>query len=325
MAQASRLGDARQAGTPALVFSCFRVDQMAHGELPGKFARMTGWKQTWEAGARRLAFLVLAAALSWQAGLFFPAAAAAPQEQLLEDLQYQVNAWVWGGAARAGITLKNMGGGRYQADLAVEALGLLKIISGNRRDSFQTEMVYRQGRMVPLVYREESRKRGKKGLKEYRFNYDQGRLELWQYHQGKGMLHKWDTALEKEPFYDPLSAFYNFRLGALGPPQEGATLKASGIPYPKPERIAVRIGPQAQEGRKVMVSIINRAFENEEGVIFVYFDGMWSPTQAWTRVLRVGKVEGKILPESKTLTRPLGELLSAQNKDLARQKLPGSP
>lgn len=293
---------------------------MAREELLGKFALMLGWKPTGKAKTMRLACFVLAAALSLQAVTLVPAAAAAPPEQLLEDLQYQVNAWVWGGAARAGITLKNMGEGRYQADLWVEPQGLLKLISGNRRDSFQTEMVYRQGRMVPVVYREETRKRGKKGLKEYRFNYDQGRLELWEYHKGKGLLPKWDTALEKEPFYDPLSAFYNFRLGAMGPPQEGATLKASGIPYPKPERIAVRIGPQTPEGRKVMVSIINRAFENEEGVIFVFFDGVGSPTQAWTRVLRVGKVEGKILPESKTLIRPLGELLSAQNKNLARQK-----
>ena len=58
----------------------------------------------------------------------------------------------------------------------------------------------------------------------------------------------------------------------------------------------------------------------ESTMIFVFFDGVGSPTQAWTRVLRVGKVEGKILPASKTLIRPLGETLSAQNKNLARQK-----
>jgi hypothetical protein len=58
------------------------------------------------------------------------------------------------------------------------------------------------------------------------------------------------------------------------------------------------------------VSIINRAFDNEKGVIFVYFDGKWAPTQAWTRVLSVGKVEGIILPESKLLTRPLKEILA---------------
>ncbi|MEW6657558.1 MAG: DUF3108 domain-containing protein [Thermodesulfobacteriota bacterium] len=275
-------------------------------------ARGCGWA--------RLAFFVLAGALALQAGLLFPAAAAAPPEQLLEDLQYRVNAWVLGGAARAGITLKSLGGGRYRADLSVEPQGLLKIISGQRRDRFHTEMAFRDGRLVPLIYREETRKRGRRGLKEYRFDYEQGRLELWTYHEGKGMRHKWHTALKKEPIYDPLSAFYNFRLGAMGPPQEGETLKVSGIPYPQPEEITVRIGPQGQEGRKVMVSIINRVFDNEQGVIFVYFDEKWSPTQAWTRVLRVGKVEGIILPESKTLNRPLKEMLSAGEGKIAFQK-----
>jgi hypothetical protein len=279
--------------------------------------------QTWEERRARawilsrLTFFILTAALALQAGLLCPAGAAAPPEQLLEDLQYRVNAWVWGGAARAGITLKSLGGGRYQAELSVEALGLLKVISGQRRDRFHTEMAFRDGRLVPLIYREESRKRGRRGLKEYRFDYDRGRLELWTYHEGKGMRRKWHTALKKEPIYDPLSAFYNFRLGAMGPPREGETLKAAGIPYPHPEEITVRIGPQDREGRKVMVSIINRVFDDEQGVVFVYFDEKWSPTQAWTRVLRVGKVEGIILPESKTLNRPLKEILSGENGEIA--------
>jgi hypothetical protein len=286
---------------------------------------MRGLKKTGGEGAggrilSRLACLVLAAVLALQVEFLLPAAAAAPPEQVLEDLQYRVNAWVIGGAARAGIVLKSLGQGRYQADLTVEPLGLLKIISGQRRDRFCTEMAYRHGRLVPLIYREESRKRGRLGLKEYRFDYDQGRLELWTFHEGKGMRRKWHTALKKEPIYDPLSAFYNFRLGAMGPPKEGETLKAAGIPYPQPEEITVRVGSQGQKGCKVMVSIINRAFDNEKGVIFVYFDGKWAPTQAWTRVLRVGKVEGIILPESKLLTRPLKEILAPQKEKLALQK-----
>jgi hypothetical protein len=268
----------------------------------------------------RVACLVLAALLALQLGFLLPAAAAPPPGQLLEDLQYQINAWIFGYAARAGITLKSLGKGRYQAELTVEPLGLLKIISGHRRDRFYTEMAYRHGRMVPIIYREECRKRGRLGLKEYRFDYDQGRLELWTYHKGKGMRRRWHAALKKEPIYDPLSAFYNFRLGAMGPPKEGETLKAAAIPYPQPEEITVRIGPQTREGRKVMVSIIHWIFDNKQGEIFVYLDGKWSPTHAWTRVLWVGKVEGIILPESKTLTRPLKETLSAPKEKLAFQK-----
>jgi len=258
----------------------------------------------------RKAVFACLAVLVMQGWLLLPATAAAPPERLLENLQYRVNAWVWGGAAKAGIILKSLGGGRYQAELAVEPQGVLALISGNRLDRFQTEMVYQDNRLAPLVYREETRRRGKYRLKEYRFHYDRGRLELWQHHQGKGLLRKWETALQKEPIYDPLSAFYNFRLGALGTPKEGETLKVTGIPYPHPEEIVISVGPPGQEGRKIMVSLINRAFENQKGVIFVFFDEKWAPTQAWTRVMVFGKVAGVMLPESKPWSGRLPEMRS---------------
>ncbi len=295
-------------------FSLFEPQAQAH--LPGNEKRLP--PATGRKSRPRLyrifslaVLLVLGAALATWAWLPGPAPAAAPREQLLEDLQYRVDAWVWEGAAKAGIVLKSLGGRRYQAELAGEAQGLLALISGQRMERFQTEMAFKDGRLVPLIYREESRRRGKYRLKEYRFDYDRGRLELWQHHEGKGLVRKWDTALKEEPIYDPLSAFYNFRLGVLGSQKEGDTLKVKGIPYPHPEEIVIRIGPEGQEGRKVMVSIINRAFEDEQGVVFVYFDAQWAPTLAWTRVLHFGKVVGEILPKSKPLARPLPEMLAA--------------
>lgn len=265
-------------------------------------------RESWRPRGRILCrgvVFILAAALAVQVGFLLPAAATAPQEQLLEDLHFRVNALVYQGAARAGIILKSLGGGRYRADLSVEYLGLLGIVSGQRRDNFQTEMIFREDRLAPLVYREETRWRGKYRLKEYRFDYDQGRLELWTHHKGKGMRRQWEMALTKKPIYDPLSAFYNFRMGALGPQKEGEMLRLPGIPYPRPEEIVIRIGPQAQEGRKVMISFANKAFEDQKGVVFVFFDEKWAPIQAWTRVLKIGKVVGEILPESKPLTGPL--------------------
>jgi hypothetical protein len=58
-----------------------------------------------------------------------------------------------------------------------------------------------------------------------------------------------------------------------------------------------------------MVSLVNRAFGDEPGVVFVFFDDKWTPIQAWTRLLGFGKVTGEILPESKPLTGPLPEML----------------
>jgi len=256
--------------------------------------------------------LALMAAVLLLSALSIPSLAnPAVQEQVLENLQYRVNALVWPGAARAGIVLKSLGRGRYRAELEVEPLGLLKTISGQRRDNFYTEMVFRNGRLTPLVYREETRRRGKYGLKEYRFDYEKGRLELWQHHKGKGLLRKWETALTKDPIYDPLSAFYNLRLGALGKPQEGETIRVKGIPYPQPEEIVIRIGQTEKERQKVMVGLINRIFENGQGEIFIHLDRKWVPLHAWSRVIYFGKVAGEILPESKPLTSPLPEMVSS--------------
>ena len=259
-----------------------------------KILLMTGAERgsrTWrrlQPGVIFLALLTILAVQAWS----WQAPAAAPQGEVLEDLKFQVEYLLWKDVAQAQLTLKSLGPGHYQAEISGEPLGLLKAITGKRRDSYQTEMILRHGKLMPLVYREESRKKGQRHLKEYRFNYDQEVLELWQLKEGKGMVQKWHTAL-KGPIYDPLTAFYNCRLGLMGPIREGETFKVAGIPYPKPEEIEVRIGPESAEGRKIMIAINNNAFDNDRGVIFAYLDEARVPQQAWTSS-RVGKISSRL-------------------------------
>ncbi|MBM4296061.1 MAG: DUF3108 domain-containing protein [Deltaproteobacteria bacterium] len=231
--------------------------------------------------------------------------AASPAETLLEDLRYEVDVWVWRKAVQARISLRKVGEGRYLAEISGEALGLARVLSGQRRDNHQTEMVYRNGRLAPVVYREESRRRGRRHFKEYRFLYDQGRLELWQWddHQQQ-LFRKWETPLQ-EPMYDPISAFYNYRLGLMGPVKAGDILRVQGIPHPQREIIEVRLGPEGEEGKEAMVSLVNRAFEDEKGVVFVTFDKDLVPTRAWSRVLVFGKIIGRLQSGSKSVKPPL--------------------
>jgi hypothetical protein len=239
-----------------------------------------------------------------------PLEAGATSGTLLEDLHYQVDVLVWKDAVRGRLTLKSLGSGRYQAEISGQAQGLLGLLSGQRRDSYRTEMVCSQGKLLPVTYREESRRRGKYSLKEYRFHYDQGRVEMWQWKEAQRvMVRKWQAPL-KEPIYDPLSAFYNLRLGAWGPLREGDTVKVAGIPYPQPEEIEVRMGPKTQEGRQAMVSFFNQACEDRRARVFVLANGSGVPTQAWTRVLSIGKIAGQLLPAGKSLDGGLPELPS---------------
>jgi hypothetical protein len=74
------------------------------------------------------------------------------------------------------------------------------------------------------------------------------------------------------------------------------------------------MGQEDQQGRKVMVTLINRVFDDEAVVVFAFFDDKWAPSQGWTRVLSFGKVAGEILPESKPLNGSLPEMLLESSK-----------
>ncbi len=247
-------------------------------------------------------------------------AAQAAQEDprpVLEELHYRVDVLMWRDAARVTLTLKSLGEGRYQAEISGVPQGMLKALSGERQDSYRTEMVCRQGRLVPVVYREESRRRGRHFLKEYRFDYDRGKLEMWQLKEGQGMVRKWQTALHRA-IYDPLSAFYNCRLGLLGPIRDGQVFKVAGIPYPKPEVIEVRIGPETAAGRKTMILLGNQAHRNKAvPPVFAFLDGQSIPQTAWTSIWGFGKISGELLPGGKSLTSRLPELRATNAKAAA--------
>jgi hypothetical protein len=227
-------------------------------------------------------------------GLSPPPAMAAPA--LLEELHYRMEVLSLQNAARVRLTLNRLGPGRYSAEIIGETLGLIKLLSGGQRERLQTEMVWRNQRLLPLIYREESWRPGKRRLKEYRFDYARGRLELWEWREGKGLVKKWHTDLAHQ-VYDPLSAFYNCRLGVIGPAREGEVSTIQGIPYPRPEAMEVRLGAEGQDGRQVMLSLINPVFQDSRGVVFANVDKQWVPHQAWTTVSGI-TIRGFLLPES---------------------------
>jgi len=227
-------------------------------------------------------------------GLYPPPAQAAPA--LLEELRYRIEVLSLQNAARVKLTLNRLGPGRYTAEVTGETLGLIKLLSGGQRERLQTEMVWRHHRLLPLIYREESWRGEKRRLKEYRFDYSRRRLELWESRDGKALAMKWHTDLAGQ-VYDPLSAFYNCRLGILGPTREGETSTIQGIPYPQPAAMEVRLGAESQDGRQVMLSLINPVFHDSRGVVFARVDKQLVPHLAWTTVSGI-TVKGFLLPES---------------------------
>jgi hypothetical protein len=238
--------------------------------------------------------------------LWPPANPAAAAPDLLEELNYRLSVLAWQDAARVRLTLKRLESGRYAAEITGEPQGIFKVMSGGQRERLETEMVWRNQRLLPLFYREESWRGKKRRFKEYRFDYAQGRIELWEWHQGKGLTKKWQTDLSSQ-IYDPLSAFYNIRLGTMKPNRAGETGTIQGIPYPRPDAMEVRLGMTTDAGLKAMVSLINPIFPESRGEVFAYLDKQLVPHEAWTTVSGI-TLRARLQPGSVFMPPGLPEL-----------------
>jgi hypothetical protein len=210
----------------------------------------------------------------------------------LEDLPYRVSLGVWEEVAQVHLTLKELGPGHYLAEFSGGTKGMWSLLSRWLPERYQTEMILRDGRLLPLVYREEIQVEGRHVVKEYRFDYQKGLLAYWRQTENQESVKKWQIPL-KEPVYDSLSLFYNMRLGVFGPLPGGETLKVQTIPTPEPQEMIIDLGPQTGQGRKVMLTI--RGKSADWGPYFIYVGPEWVPRTAWLRVLEFGKLTGSLL------------------------------
>ena len=173
--------------------------------------------------------------------------AAAPAPVIREDLEYQVSLGPCADVARVHLVLKELEPGHYLAEFSGAAQGMWQLPSRWLPERYQTEMVYREGRLVPLVYREEFISKGKHVVKEYRFDHERGHLSLWRQTDGGEKVKKWEVPL-KSPVYDLLSLFYNVRLGVFGPLPGGSTLRVMVLPTPEPQEMVFAIGSVTEHG-----------------------------------------------------------------------------
>jgi hypothetical protein len=224
-------------------------------------------------------------------GPFAVAAAAAPV--IREHLEYQVSLGPWSDVARVHLVLKELEPGRYLAEFSGAAQGMWQLLSRWLPERYQTELVLREGRLLPLVYREEFVSKGKRVMKEYRFDYDHSQLTLWHQADGGEKVKKWEVPLEG-PVYDLLTLFYHVRLGAFGPLPGGSTLRVTVLPNPKPQELVFCIGAATDQGLKVMVkSCLPGAVDDDQ--YFIFLSPEQVPTLAWTHVTLFGKLAGRLL------------------------------
>lgn len=219
------------------------------------------------------------------------AAASAPA--IREDLEYQISLGPCADVGRVHIILQELEPGRYLAEVSGAAQGVWQLTSRWLPERYQAEMVYRDGRLVPLLYREEFLNQGKRVVKEFRFDHERGRLSLWRQSEGREKVKKWEVPL-KGPVYDPLTLFYNIRLGVFGPLLGGATLRVMALPTPEPREMVFMIGAINDQGRKVMLDC-RRSESQGVNQYHLSLSPDHVPTLAWTRVPLFGKLSGRLL------------------------------
>ncbi len=222
-----------------------------------------------------------------------PGQAATSLPEAREDLVYQVSLGPWDDVARVHLALKELGPGHYLAEFSGAAQGMWRLLSSYLPERYQTEMVYREGRLQPLVYREEFMDKGQHWVKEYRFNYARRRLTLRRQIDGGAWVKKWEVPLS-EPVYDLLSLFYNVRIGAFGTLHAGENVRVATLPNPKPQELVFRIGETTEQGLKVMLNYRPPDSPTEDHY-FIFINPQGVPTLAWTPVIFFGKLAGRLL------------------------------
>lgn len=209
-----------------------------------------------------------------------------------EDLHYQVSLGPWSDVARVHLVLKETKPGYYQAEFFGAAQGMWRLLSRWLPERYTTEMVFRDGRLMPLVYREEFMDQGLHWLKEYRFDYENRRLTLRRQIDGGEWVKKWEVPLTA-PVYDLLSLSYNVRLGALGPLRGGSNLRVLVLSS-TPRKLIFRIGETTSQGQRVMLNY-HPPDSGIEDQYFIELNPQGVPTLAWTRVTFFGKLAGRLL------------------------------
>jgi hypothetical protein len=209
-----------------------------------------------------------------------------------ETLYYTVDGSILKDVAQVTVSLQQVDE-KFEGEVNVETNGLIAFCTAHRRDRYHTTMRLVQGRLQPLVYIEESKWGGKQLYKEYRFDYDRQRLELWRRGQDGILSRKWEKELTAT-IYDPISAFYNLRLGALGKVKAGRTITVSGIPYPHPETMTIRFGPQEAGNSQATLTIRAQPQKNAIAPVHIRFDDHLVPLSAWTQTPEFGEVTGRL-------------------------------
>lgn len=241
-----------------------------------------------------------------------------------EDLTYNVGFWVFDNVAEGKVTLRKGGDGDYIATLSAYTTGMVEWAVLKRKDTYTVRLrMSEDGQsFIPVTFEKSVEMRGTVRQSITRFDYEK-RVVRWKaWGGGKDEREGEGTIPPGIYVYDPITAFYNFRHGVYGPPEEGREYKIHT--FPKGDEvpfIELRIAKRGEPGNRmqydpdsaflVFAKVSKDLFGSQSGNIEVVFSRDMIPTDAVAKdIIFFGDVRGKLVK--------MGFGMGFQNKAVVR-------
>jgi hypothetical protein len=234
-----------------------------------------------------------------------------PIESLLgETLTYNISFLWFDKIARGEIKLeKGEVKDTYVATLTAKTYGMAAFFTSHRIEIYTTLMEKGpNGLLRPLLQTSNTQKekRGKISQRQTSYDFDFAAKNVTYLKKIDGVeQQKILLGMEgKEPVYDFLTAFYNFRLGYLGDVEVGRDLKLTAFSRKGPEEIVIsRLVAAEQNNLKFSndlllcrILLLQETFNSKSRDVYVGFDAQLRPQVTVVKnVIGLGDVQGKLI------------------------------
>ncbi|WP_281950424.1 DUF3108 domain-containing protein [Nitrosophilus kaiyonis] len=196
---------------------------------------------------------------------------------------------------------------RYKIEISAKAEGLAKILSNNRKESYISEGIIENGRLVPLVYKKVRQSSKKKDIKIYKFDHKNRKIyvHVERYKNGKLDKRK-DETLKYYAKDDLLSLYFNinkyidfkksgkkrYTFYAVGGNRKDGKID---IEIPSGHTLKELKELLNEDGKYLVVTIYQKIFASKEGKLYIVMNDNGFTKKAMLKdVILFGDIVGKL-------------------------------
>jgi hypothetical protein len=169
-----------------------------------------------------------------------------------EVLKYDIDFWIFSRVGEGVATFRSLGNGRYEGFHEGKTLGLVGLVTRNRRDVYRSVMgtINNGRRLIPLRFEEDVVIGPKVRKRTTVFDYAARKVTIET--QKEEGINKEEVEIPYGTLYDdPMTAFYNFRFGVYGKVEPGKIFTIRTVPRKEsPQPIRLTVASRKEEEQK---------------------------------------------------------------------------